>query len=922
MEYKSTLNLPKTDFPLRPNLQKVEEEIENLWLEIDIYHKILEKNKDKDKYILHDGPPYPNGDIHLGHALNKILKDIVVKYKNLAGFYAPYIPGWDCHGLPIETQLIKELGDKRRELSLTAFRRHCKDYALKYVNLQRQEFKRLGVFGDWDNPYLTLNFVYESKIVEVFGALAERGFIYRGLKPIHWCPHCETALAEAEIEYEDEKSPSIFVKFQIPNPNFQTITKSQIPNLNAFFIIWTTTPWTLPANVAIAAHPDYEYVFLCTESEVYIVAEGLLEDFVKRLEIKEHKVIGKTKGKFLEGILCRHPFVEREVPVVLDELVTLEQGTGLVHIAPGHGEEDYQVGLKYKLPIVMPVDDRGYFDQTVPHFIAGKYYDEANKLITERMKQDGTLLKLEFIKHSYPHCWRCKKPVIFRATEQWFISVDHQNLREKALEAIGDTSWFPSWGENRIRGMIETRPDWCISRQRTWGVPIPAFYCIKCGKPQITGIFNKAIQDLFNREGSDAWFTKEPKEILPSGTKCPDCQGIEFKKETDILDVWFESGSSHAAVLETNPALRWPADLYLEGSDQHRGWFQTSLLTSVGYKGRAPYNAVLTHGFTIDDSGKKMSKSLGNVVDPQQVVKKYGADVLRLWVASTDFRNDMAASDKILKQVQEAYLKIRNTCRFLLSNLYDFTPSVPSGHLPLSKGENERGLLEIDRWILLRLNRLVQKVLKAYDEFEFHIVYHAIYGFCVNDLSALYLDMSKDRLYCGGQDSQERTSAQTAMSEILKTLILLLAPILSYTAEDLFKYFKGQGSIFLKEFPKVSPNYLDEKLEAKWEVILNFREKAYQALEEARNQKIIAASLQARLELFAEGRDLEILRSVEADLPMIFIVSEVKLSPGSTPPQVAHAHGEKCERCWMCLDSVGQNQKHPTLCKRCASVVK
>ncbi len=649
MEYKKSLNLPKTDFPIRANLKGVEEEFSAKWEEENIYGKIQDKNKDKSKYILHDGPPYPNGDIHLGHALNKTLKDIVVKYKSMQGFYAPYVPGWDCHGLPIETQLIKQIGDKRKEMNISEFRQQCKEYALKYVDLQRTEFKRLGIFGQWDKPYLTIDHEYEEKIVELFGVLAEKGYIYRGLKPIHWCPHCETALAEAEIEYGDEKSPSIFVKFQVKDKP------------DTFFVIWTTTPWTLPANVAIAAHPEYEYVFLKVGDVVYVVAEGLLENFVNKMEITDYKILDKTKGKGLEGIKVKHPFIDRESVVVLDKYVTLEQGTGLVHIAPGHGEEDYKVGLNYKLPIVMPVDEKGHFDNSVPDFIKGMFYVKANKVITERMKQDGSLLKLEFMKHPYPHCWRCKKPVIFRATEQWFVSVDHKHMRQEALKAIKHTKWFPGWGENRINGMVETRPDWCISRQRSWGVPIPAFYCDKCGKPQMTGVFNQAIRKLVKEHGTNGWFEKQVKDILPAGTKCPDCGGTAFSKEKDILDVWFESGSSHASVLETRADLSWPADLYLEGSDQHRGWFQTSLLLGIGYKGKAPFKAVLTHGFTIDDKGKKMSKSLGNVISPQDVVKQYGADILRLWVASTDFRNDMAASQNILKQVREAYLKIRNT---------------------------------------------------------------------------------------------------------------------------------------------------------------------------------------------------------------------------------------------------------------------
>ena len=913
MEYKQTLNLPKTDFPIRANSKVVEEDCLKFWEENKVYETLKDKNKDKDKYILHDGPPYPNGDIHLGHALNKILKDFIVKYKSISGFYSPYVPGWDCHGLPIETQLIKELGEKRKDLGISEFRKKCRDYALNYVNIQREEFKKLGVFGDWDNPYLTLNGVYEAKIVEVFGKLAERGYVYRGLKPIHWCPNDQTALAEAELEYEDDRSPSIYVKFKVKD-NKQAVIDNNSPlasmTLPVFFVIWTTTPWTLPANVAIAVHSNYEYVFLKVKDEIYIIAEGLLQDFVNRFKITDHHIIDKTRGVYLEGIVCKHPFIDRDSVVVLDDLVTLEQGTGCVHIAPGHGIEDYQVGLKYKLPVIMPVDSKGYLDQTTGEF-AGKRYDEANKLITERMKNDGTLLHLEFIKHSYPHCWRCKNPVIFRATEQWFISVDHNNLREKALEAIGKTKWFPAWGENRIRGMVESRPDWCISRQRTWGVPIPAFYCDKCGKPQITGVFNEAIRKLFAAEGSDAWFDKTAEEILPSGTKCPNCSNHNFRKETDILDVWFESGTSHAAVLETNKDLSWPADLYLEGSDQHRGWFQSSLLTSMGYKGRPPFDAVLTHGFTIDDHGKKMSKSLGNVINPQDVVKKYGADVLRLWVASTDFRNDMAASDAILKQVQDAYLKIRNTCRFLLSNLYDYDQPV--------KYEE---MLEVDRFILLKLHRLIERVRKGYDEFEFHIVYHSVYSFCVNDLSALYLDLSKDRLYCAGKKSLERRSAQTAMHEILSALIVLLAPILSYTSEDINKYFKGGKSIFFETMPKPDKKCLDEELEFRWDLILKAREEVLKALEEARNKKEIAASLEAQIEVFAKGNQLNVLKLIEADLPMLFIASCVKVTEGEGAPKVSHAPGNKCERCWMWSEYVGESKFHPTLCKRCEDVIK
>ncbi|NQT29038.1 MAG: isoleucine--tRNA ligase [Candidatus Saganbacteria bacterium] len=945
MEYKKTLNLPKTDFPIRANLKGVEEEFLSKWEKDDVYQKMQDKDEDKDKkhYVLHDGPPYPNGDIHLGHALNKVLKDIVVKYKSMAGFYSPFVPGWDCHGLPIETQLLKEIGDKRKDMGITEFREKCKEYALKYVDLQRTEFKRLGIFGEWDKPYLTIDHSYEARVIELFGILAEKGYVYRALKPIHWCPHCETALAEAELEYEDAKSPSIYVKFKVTDPkSIKVDKKSPMAGYAGpvSFVIWTTTPWTLPANVAIAAHPEYEYVFLKSGEEIYIIAEGLLEEFVKRLEIKDYKIVDKTKGKFLEGIVCDHPFVDRKVNLVLDKYVTLEQGTGLVHIAPGHGEEDYKVGLNYKLEIVMPVDSKGHFDNSVPDFIKGVYYDKSNKLITERMKENGTLLKLEFMKHSYPHCWRCKKPVIFRATEQWFISVDHNKMREKALKAVEHTKWFPAWGENRIRGMIDTRPDWCVSRQRSWGVPIPAFYCKKCGKPEMTGVFNKAICELVREQGTNGWFEKEAKDILPAGTKCPKCGGAEFKKETDILDVWLESGASHFAVLEEIENLSWPADLYLEGSDQHRGWFQSSLLTAIGYKGRAPYNAVLTHGFTIDEKGKKMSKSLGNVISPQDVVKEYGADILRLWVASTDFRNDMAASKNILKQVRDAYLKIRNTCRFLLSNLNDFgieslrlnvaaSNPADSGnrevHSQVSRVPHDK-LLEIDKWILLRLHRLIEKLTKAYDEFEFHIVYHKLYDFCVNDLSAYYLDMSKDRLYCGGGDSIERRSAQTAMSEILMTLIRLMAPILSFTAEDILRYtmtndkcqMSNECSVFLLDMPKADKKYLDAKLEEKWEKILSLREEVYKEIEAKRANKEISASLEALVEIGTKGR--EWVKDILDLLPMVLIVSQVELVDGEKI-MVKHAKGQKCERCWMWQESVGEDKEHSTLCLRCVKVV-
>ncbi len=931
MDYKKTLNLPETEFPIRTNLQKVEEELLTFWKDMGLYEEIQRKNKNLPKYILHDGPPYANGDVHLGTALNKILKDIVVKYKVMSGFNSPFVPGWDCHGLPIETALLKELGGGRISIPILAFREKCKEYAHRYIDIQRKQFMRLGVFGDWFKPYLTLNPSYEEKIIELFGKLAEGGYIYRGLKPIHWCPNCETALAEAEIEYEDEESLSIYVKF----PVFKTEgLSSELKILSStlecgYFIIWTTTPWTLPANVAIALHPEHEYAITKVGEETYVVALPLLENIAKKLGWKNYKVLDKAKGTFFEGIVCRHPFVNRDVMVVLDNLVNLEEGTGCVHIAPGHGEEDYQIGLNYKLPMIMPVDKAGCFTDEAGKY-AGMHVEAANETIISDMRNSNVLLHSEKVIHSYPHCWRCKKPVIFRATEQWFISVDKNDLRREALAAIGNTKWFPPWGETRIRGMIESRPDWCISRQRSWGVPIPVFYCESCKKPLMTGSFNKAIREAVLKEGSDVWFKKEASQILPSQTKCPHCSGTRFKKETDILDVWFESGASHFAVLKDNPILRWPADLYLEGSDQHRGWFQTSLLTSVPTFARAPYESVLTHGFTVDEQGRKMSKSLGNVVDPQDVVKKYSADILRLWVASTDFRGDMGAGEGILKHVQEAFIKIRNTCRFLLSNLGDFSEKdiVPYNNL-----------LEVDKWALLRLNQLIERCLRAYDDFEFHIVYHSIYDFCVNDLSALYLDISKDRLYCDGERSIERKSAQSVLYEILITLIRLFAPILSFTAEDILRYIESSKlppSIFLMDMPKVNNKYLDKTLEERWKAILEVREEVYRALEDARGEGIIGSSLEAQVLLYADGETKRLIESQIDDLPMVFITSQVELGAEGTPPSEAvsyqrvpdlkivakKAKGKKCERCWKYSEDVGRSPQHKTLCGRCVNVVE
>ncbi len=918
MEYKNTLNLPQTPFPIKFNFKEREPQLLELWNVEKIYE--LVQKEGKGKYILHDGPPYPNGDIHLGHALNKILKDIVVKFRSMEGYCVPFVPGWDCHGLPIETQLLKELSVRRSSLSVYEFRQKCRQYALKYVETQKEEFKRIGVFGRWDRPYLTLDPGYEAGVIELFGIMADKGYVFKSLKPIHWCPSCETALAEAEIEYEDDESPSIFVRFQVKDVKAKS--PSPLQNLTdptrSSFIIWTTTPWTLPSNVAIAVHPEFEYAFVENNGYTYVIAKELVESSAKSMGWTDYKITGSAKGSEFEGVVCSHPFMDRDSLVVMDEFVTLETGTGCVHIAPGHGDEDFKVGLKYKLPIVMPVDPRGCFTDEVP-FLTGTHVWKANPIVLETLKEKGALLSSEKMKHQYPHCWRCKKPVIFRATEQWFISVDHNDLRSKALKEIEKTKWFPSWGQNRITSMVEGRPDWCISRQRSWGIPIPAFYCKKCGTPNFKGDFNKAVAAMVRKEGTDAWFVKEASDILPKCIKCEKCGGQEFEKETDIMDVWLESGSSHFSVLKSDEkTFDWPADLYLEGSDQHRGWFQTSLLTATAALGRAPFKAVLTHGFTVDEKGKKMSKSLGNVVDPQQVVKEYGADVLRLWVASTDFRNDMAVSKNILKQINEGFTKIRNTCRFLLSNINGFDAKkdfVEYAHL-----------LDIDKYILMKFEMLLNKLRRSYDDFEFHSVYHSLYGFCVNDLSAFYLDVIKDRLYCDGIDSESRRAAQTACVEMLSGIIKAMAPIMTFTAEDIYSYLDMPGkksSIFLEELPDENPKYMDEKIGRDWERVLEIRAEAYKKVEALRASKEISKISESDIEISCEKDDLDILTSLKDQLPQVFMVSSVAVKQGIslnvTARKTANA---KCERCWRYMPDVGSDSAHPSLCRRCADVVK
>ncbi len=926
MAYKETLNLPKTKFPMKANLAQKEPDILKYWESEDIYSSSI-KDKDKKPFILHDGPPYANGDIHLGHTLNKILKDIVVKYKTMRGYWAPYVPGWDCHGQPIDHQVEKLLDGKK--VSIVEFRKKCRNYALRYVKRQADQFKRLGVRGNYEHPYLTLDRTYESVIVDTFGDLYKKGLIYQGLKPVYWCYHDQTALAEAEIEYQDEETPSIYVKFPLIS-KFSPLDKF---DGTKSVVIWTTTPWTLPANVAVAVHPKEEYSAIKMDSELIIVASRLVSLVADDVGVENPKVVAKFKGTELVGLKMAHPLMDRESVMVDAEYVTLDQGTGCVHIAPGHGQEDYMVGLDNDLDIVMPVDDTGTFTDEAGKW-AGLHIWDANPKILTELDKKGILLSQSQVSHSYPHCWRCKEPVIFRATKQWFVSLDKGGLRKSALEAIRKVHWVPAKGEKRITAMVEERPDWCISRQRQWGVPLPIFYCQGCEKPLITDESISLVKDLFFNEGSDAWFDRTADKILPAGTKCSGCGGKDFRQGADILDVWFESGSSHAAVLRTRDDQRWPADLYLEGSDQHRGWFQLSLLVSVGLGDEAPYKGVLTHGFTVDGEGRKMSKSLGNVIDPMEVVKSSGADILRLWNVSADYASpSIAVSSEILDRVAESYRRIRNTIRFLLGNLADFDP--------LKDKVNYDELEEIDRWALLRLNRLIASVTHEYDRYLFHQAYRQIYNFCIVDLSAFYLDVLKDRLYTSLPDSKERRSAQTVMFDILLALTRMIAPILSFTAEEIWQDlqdgYRTEKSVELSSWPHVEENYLDEDLEKSWDDLLRIRDEVLKSLETARVKKLIGNSLEAKVEVYAKGKPYQILNEKSDMLTTLMIVSQVELNElaGSVPEgversedikdiaiKVVKAEGEKCARCWNYRPGVGEDREHKTLCTRCAEIVR
>jgi isoleucyl-tRNA synthetase len=919
-DYKGTLNLPQTAFPMKANLTQKEPEMLKSWEDEKVYEKMQEKNKAGMTYILHDGPPYANGHIHMGHALNKILKDIIVKFKSMQGYYAPYVPGWDCHGLPIELQVDKNLGEKKEKIEIIEKRKLCREYAAEFLDIQREEFRRLGVFGDWRNPYLTMSNTYEGAIVEEFMKFVKGGYVYRGKKPVHWCPSCVTALAEAEVEYADKESPSIYVKFRVLDSDVEAM----IPKLkgrDVFFVIWTTTPWTLPANLALAVNPEYEYGALSTNGEVIIIARELRE----KLPLKGD-VILSVKGRELEGMRAEHPFLPRQSRVILGDFVTAEEGTGIVHIAPGHGEDDYEAGLTYGLDIYAPVDDWGRFTKEVPG-LEGQFVFKANEGIIETLKGRGALAKVDKITHSYPHCWRCKKPVIFRATEQWFISVEHRGLRKQCLEEIDRVAWVPRWGKERIYGMVSNRPDWCVSRQRAWGVPITVLKCEGCGEFIRDNDVLDGIVRLVEAHGSDIWFIKKPEEIIPAGYECKKCGGRTFTKELDILDVWFDSGVSHAAVLAKDARLSWPADMYLEGSDQHRGWFQSSLIASVGTRGSAPYRTVLTHGFVVDGQGKKMSKSLGNVVSPQDVIKKNGAEILRLWVSAEDYRDDIRISKEIIDRLVEAYRKIRNTARFLLGNLNDYD------------GRDQRNqLLEIDRWAMSRLQGLVRKVTDAYERFDFHQVYHSIHNFCIVDMSSFYLDILKDRLYISNPDSPERRAAQWVLSQVLSVMTRLMAPVLSFTADEIWSFMPGkkEESVFLSRFPVVDETLDDPDLEQRWERLIAIRDGVNKALEIKRQERFIGNSLEAKVTLFAGDEDYRLLSGYQEFLSTLFIVSEVEIEKG--PPSISdvsespelqgisiavqRAAGSKCERCWTWSTTVGNFKDAPELCHRCHAILK
>lgn len=943
--YSHTLNLPKTAFPQKGNLPVREPEIQRWWKEQRIYERMLERRKAQNApaFILHDGPPYSNGDIHIGHALNKILKDIVVKFAALRGFYTPYVPGWDNHGLPIEHGIQEEMmaegkwvpkGMMNDELK-QELRERCRKSAEFWSNRQNEQFQRLGVFGDWEHPYFTMGYEFESKLVEIFGELYERGYLYRGFKTVHWCFHCTTALAEAELEYHEKESPSIWVRFPLrgdPHGIFADV------HGKAYAIIWTTTPWTIPGNTGIMAHPEFDYAVVEVkhgaqgmEHAVYLIAKALIPIVADELGWGEYRIVREFIGEQLRGLVFSHPLYDRPSPIVTAEFVTQEQGSGLVHTAPGHGPEDYEVGLREGLPIFSPVDEQGRFTSEAGERLAGLHVHEGNRAVMDWLEEVGALLKSGAVRHNYPHCWRCRNPVIFRATTQWFMNIDHEGHRQKCLEAIEKVRWVPEEGKSRIRDMVQHRPDWCLSRQRTWGVGIPVFYCQGCGKPVVTRETIKSVAEWVRKEGSDAWFNRSVNELLPDGFRCPHCGSAEFTKETDVLDVWFDSGCTHRAVLESHPQLRWPADVYLEGSDQHRGWFNSSLMIAVATKGDAPYRIVLTHGFVMDEQGRAMHKSLGNVVAPEEVMRQYGADVLRLWVCASDYSQDVRLGPEILKRLADAYFRFRNTIRFALGNLFDFDPDLHA--IPY------RDLTDLERYMLHRLAETIDEVTAAYEEFDYPRVFQTLQRFCAVDLSAFYFDVLKDRLYCDATDDLRRRGAQTVLWEIAKALCIMLFPVISHTVEEAWQHLpQWQGkpeSVALSDWLTPPSYWRDEKLAGQWTQLLRVRDEVNRALEVAKTERRVVNPLEAKVTLLTDGALADFLRNFPISLTEIFIVSQVALQtdgkyPHAMPAEgfpnlhiaVELASGEKCARCWQRQESVGKDGEYPDLCERCAKVVR
>ncbi|MFW6457007.1 MAG: isoleucine--tRNA ligase [Planctomycetota bacterium] len=948
MSYKETINLPDTDFSMKAQLKDLEPRIQQKWRDMDLYEKLREARSDQEKYVLHDGPPYPTGDLHLGTGLNKVIKDFFVRYRNMQGYDAPYVPGWDCHGLPIEVKVLEELGEDREKTSQTDIRSRCRNYALNYVDLQREQFQSLGITGNWDDPYLTLNQRYEQGTLEVFAEMVDKGFVYRDLKPVHWCYHCRTVLAEAELEYEDIPSPSIYVNFPVMRHAEQAaaVDPWKLFDLHGDdcvnMLIWTTTPWTLPANLAVAVHPGARYVAVrykhpnTDEPVVSIMAKQLVDHVLSRAEVEDYVIAGEVSGEQLAGIEYHHPFIDRECPVVLARYVTLEDGTGCVHTAPGHGLEDYATGLEHGLPIVSPVDATGHFTEEAGPF-AGQHIEDGNQNIIDHLVQSGHMINTEKMSHPYPHCWRCHNPVIFRATNQWFVNMDHENFREKILDSVKTVNWVPQWGEQRMENMVKERPDWCLSRQKSWGVPIPAFYCDECGEVLLTRDSVLHVAEVFGEKGADSWFeTDDASPFMPDNAACPQCGGTSWTKETDIFDVWFESGSSHHSVCRKREELSFPADMYLEGTDQYRGWFQLSLLPSMAAWGEKPYRNVLTHGFVVDDEGMKMSKSAGNFISVNEGIEEFHAEILRLWMLSVDYTDTISVdTDYIRSNMVDAYRRIRNTFRFLLGNLGGFDPETDS--VPISEME------ELDQWVLDATARLVRDITDAWEDNDLHRTYTLLHNFCAVEMSSIYLNAVKDRLYCSAPDWDARQSAQTALHNILLVLTRLCAPVLVHTAEEVWGHIEHPDeeveSVHLTHWPEANREWVNDDLRQRWDRMLRVRDDVDRTIEALRDAKDVSNSMEVSATLWADSDSLQtILQENSETLQEVLMVSELHL-PEVEPPDsekgdmtagqkepkllidVKPSPHSKCARCWNLLPTVGQDEEYDDLCERCIRAV-